>query len=768
MPATLMRHWQQLLGLNNASENALDQLRDVLQQLASPQSDLPPSVQRVLHGLPDVIARVQASEQHHRAELAMYTQQLHARNDEIRKLRQRLHEIEAAASRDAQAMPAVEQAQRIHMLEKRQGALDQHAIVSIADADGNISDANEMFCRISGYTLDELVGRNHRIVNSGLHPRGFFEQMWQTISRGEIWRGEICNRNKSGALYWVAATIVPSLDAQGRPSEYIAVRTDITHRKRVEESLARFGKRLELATGSAGIGVWEWIIREDRVECDPLVRRQFDLPGDGTATPPEALMQRIHPDDRPAVEQALEWAICSGETFKANFRVIDGQGRVRHLHSAATLTHNTEGQSDRLVGVVVDVTATREAENALREAKEAAEAASRAKSEFLANMSHEIRTPMNGIIGMTDLVLDSALDEEQRNHLLIVKSSSESLLTIINDILDFSKIEAGKLQIDPLPFRLGQLVTDTLRSLALRAAQKRIDLVADIAPDLPCVLIGDPGRVRQVLLNLVGNAIKFTHTGEVVVQVRAEAVSNGRAQVHIAVRDTGIGISPQKQARIFDPFSQADSSTTRNYGGTGLGLTISRQLVALMGGDIELHSTPGVGSTFTVSLPMAVVDAASTSAAQPVPVAALANTATAPTPDQAVAGSPAAKLRPRTLQVLLVEDQAINQKLITSLMTRWGHDVTLAHNGSEAVELALAADFDVVFMDMQMPVMDGLEATRRIRAQEQALKRRPLHIIAMTANAMSGDEQICLDAGMNDYISKPISQPTLLQRLQGL
>jgi PAS domain S-box-containing protein len=775
-------------------------------------------------------------------------------------------------------------------LDNRQFALDQHAIVSIADIDGNICYANDMFCQISGYSLDELLGQNHRMINSGLHPKSFFERLWATITAGRVWRGEICNRNKGGQLYWVSATIVPSLDDQGQVIEYIAIRTDITHRKQTEETLGRFGKRLELATASAGIGVWEWALRTQTVECDAQTLKNFDLLGQDRVTSPETFMARVHPEDKVRIQDELLEAIRGGPPFDANFRVVTHSGHVRYLHGAATLVHDSQGKPDRLLGVSLDITSTKVSEQALRDAKETAEAANRAKSEFLANMSHEIRTPMNGIIGMTDLVLDSELDDDQRGYLQIVKSSSESLLTIINDILDFSKIEAGKLFIDQVPFNLDRLVTDTLRSMALRAEQKQIDLVADVAADLPSEFCGDPGRMRQVLVNLVGNAIKFTQVGEVVVRVAATATVDDRTTVTIAVRDTGIGIAAEKQAHIFDAFSQEDSSTTRNFGGTGLGLTISRQLISLMGGHIWLQSTPGVGSTFTVEVPLTVINTSPAAPhptharlggrrvlvmdhnetnrrifdqllrrwgmdvtvtdsaaigreylererfdlmildaqmpevdgfamasdlrsnppahgvpptvmltsnplkgdaqrslqlslvgffAKPLPPAELLvalQRALAQSEDNASTPRPRALITrhqiredTRSLNVLLVEDQPVNQKLMTSLMKRWGHAVTLAHNGSEAVEMATGANrFDVVFMDMQMPVMDGLEATRRIRAMEQAQQRQPVHIIAMTANAMSGDEQACLDAGMNDYISKPISTPALLERLQAL
>jgi signal transduction histidine kinase/ActR/RegA family two-component response regulator len=405
------------------------------------------------------------------------------------------------------------------------------------------------------------------------------------------------------------------------------------------------------------------------------------------------------------------------------------------------------------------VTEREDGREALERALVAAEAANRVKSEFLANMSHEIRTPMNGVLGTIDLMLDTPLDDRQRQYGTIVKRSAESLITIINEILDFSRIEAGKLAVESLPCDVRQCVREAVATLELRAREKGLPIDIEIDPAVPLMVLSDAVRLRQVLLNLIGNAVKFTQLGRVVVRCEPQAIEPSRDSdadpvLHFTVIDTGIGIAAEKQQSIFDAFSQEDGSITRRYGGTGLGLTISRRLVELMRGRIWVESAVGQGSRFHFTIRAGAVTApVSTASAQPEGLPAAASATPLEGPQSSAA----------PLRILVAEDNPTNQTLLRMILERDGHVVVVANHGREAVARYGEGGFDLVLMDMQMPEMDGLDATRAIRTLEAEQGMAAVTILAITANAMQGDRERCLEAGMNDYLSKPV-RPVDLKR----
>jgi two-component system, sensor histidine kinase and response regulator len=647
---------------------------------------------------------------------------------------------------------------------------------------------------------------------------------------------------------------------------------------------------IALAEKAAGFGLWEMDLETNVVRGSEAWAAMEECPDGVTGMSADIVRKVVHPDDKHLLEERAAHSFKTGDPYMVDFRIVPKEGVVRWRRSMARVVFE-DGKPKRIIGASIDT--TRE-----HETIEAAQASSRAKSEFLANMSHEIRTPMNGVIGMTELVLETDLTGDQRECLTTVRASADSLLTIINDILDFSKIEAGRLELDPVPFNLRELIEEMLRSLALAAHAKGLELACDVARDVPSHVVGDPVRIRQILTNLTGNAIKFTHTGEVVVGVAV--IPGGRRrepQLRFTVRDTGVGIPEDKQALIFDPFSQADGSTTRRFGGTGLGLTISARLVQAMKGTLTVESEVGKGSAFhfQVHLPPAadpervpppapavagvevlVVDDNATNRrilvellhawglrptavsgvsdalahltragaeGRPVPlvltdshmpgadgftlateikrVPTLADAVVlmltsgdhqddlrrcreigvaayltkpvrqtelrsaiakalqarksppeasrpAPAPTAAaVAPHQAAPIRTGELRrVLVVEDNPTNQKLAVAILTKEECHATVAESGRHAVDLFrdCGDSFDLILMDVQMPGMDGLETTGAIRQMEKPGRRIP--IVAVTARAMQGDRDRCLEAGMDDYLAKPLHPAELVALLR--
>ncbi len=620
-------------------------------------------------------------------------------------------------------------------------------VIFQTDWEGSWLYLNPAWTEITGFSLGKSIGTN--ILNY-VHPddqQRHYEMSLPLMKKADArCRHEVRFVTKDGGFRWFEVYAWPALDERGNIIGAMGTLNDITVRRDAEDKLReqlhfnqmlietlpnpmffkdREGRYLGVNKSweayfgvqrEACVGKHDTELMAGR-DCDGALHQQRDT---------ELLQQ-------PGM-QSYEASIGCGE-----------EKRDAVFYKATFL--NIDGSVAGIIGVVTDISERKRYERELEQAKELAEAASQAKSEFLANMSHEIRTPMNGILGMTEIALGTELDAQQREYLSMVKVSAESLLTIINDILDFSKIEAGKLAINEEDFDLREALDGIVRSLAVRAKEKGLSLTCEVASNIPHYIRSDPVRVGQVVVNLLGNAIKFTDQGSVAASVSLEQVNAQGMQLQFEIRDTGIGIAPDKLAIIFDSFSQADTSTTRKYGGTGLGLTISGRLAQMMGGKIWVESTPGQGSVFRFTLHCAFADqeAAEKKARQVVVLNASAG-------------------EQRSGRILLAEDNLINQAVASNLLRQRGYALTIANNGREAVQRYQESVFDIVLMDVQMPEMSGFEATAALRAL-QAMSGTPIPIVAMTAHAMQGDEQKCLDMGMDAYISKPINSAKLFALL---
>ncbi len=451
----------------------------------------------------------------------------------------------------------------------------------------------------------------------------------------------------------------------------------------------------------------------------------------------------VHPEDLPSLDAAVRASTRATEALRFEYRLRRHDGRYRWMVSRSVARHLPGSVSVGFVGSSIDITECKEAEASMRIAKETAEAASRAKSEFLANMSHEIRTPMNGILGMTELALDTELSPRQREYIGMVKSSADSLLTVINDILDFSKIEAGKLSLDPTPFVLRETLEETLQTLALRAHSKGLELAGRIAPEIPDELIGDVGRLRQVIVNLVGNAIKFTDHGEVVVMIEPERVDDQEVILRVSVSDTGIGIPRAKLKAIFEPFEQVDGSTTRRFGGTGLGLPISSKLVELMGGRVWVESELDRGSTFHFTATLR------------------------PQPPEIRKASPATQPSLSSRSILVVDDSAINRRILEEVLSSWGARTLAVANGQAALDVlrfaaASGKPFDAALIDGMMPEMDGVTLAAQV-LKDPAIAGVPL-LLLTSAGGLNGN-QSCKELGFAAFMTKPVRQSDLLEAL---
>jgi PAS domain S-box-containing protein len=619
--------------------------------------------------------------------------------------------------------------------------------VITVDRDGTILEFNASAERIYGWSRDEIVGQNIRVL-IGNEEKSAQVGLLRSLETGEISAGaasaDVTGRRKDGS-------IVPIRRAVGharldKRDLFVCFITDISERRAMEQALAASEQQFRSLIGNIpGIsyrslagGDQQLVFISDAVER-VTGYTSADFLG---VKPRRNFAALIHAADRVRVSTEIATALGEDRPYLVEYRLLHADGSTRWLWENGTPVRGDDGELQWLDGVVLDITERRVMEEALRDAKDKAEQAAAARASFVANMSHEIRTPMNSILGFTDVLLDGELPAGQRRHLDTIRSSGRSLLRLLNEILDTAKLEKGAVELEQNDYNLLSLIDELSSTLAANARAKGLHVDVQYDPALPTCLRGDELRVRQVLTNLLDNAIKFTAKGSVT--LRAELKDE---QLHFAVSDTGIGIAPERLAAIFEPFTQADASMTRRFGGTGLGTTISKQLVELMDGRIWAESEPGQGTTFHVVLPLVLARFA---------------------PQQPRMRT-AAALPP--LRVLVADDVPQNLELLQLLLARRGHTMTSASDGAAVVELAAREEFDVILMDFQMPTIDGLSATRLIREQAGAAGRRRVPIIAMTASVLDEHRRASVDAGMDGFASKPVDWFTLsheIARVLGL
>jgi PAS domain S-box-containing protein len=518
----------------------------------------------------------------------------------------------------------------------------------------------------------------------------------------------------------------------------------LAERKRTAQLLEESELRFRILTRATNEAVWDWNMESNSVWWNRNVQTLFGYDEEAVGIASEWRDQNVHPDDRERIVTSLRGRVQHNEDFwSGEYRFRRADGSYADIFDRGYILRDHNGRAIRMIGSMMDVT-KRKREMELARARDAALESARLKSQFLANMSHEIRTPMNSIIGMTDILLHTDLTSEQREFMEIVRMSGESLLTIINDILDFSKIEAGKLKFEMLDFEPRTAVEDVISMLLEQTHAKKLQLSSCVDPDVPRGVCGDPGRLRQVLTNLVSNAIKFTSRGEIKVRATKETESDTHVVLRFEVADTGIGVPEEARACLFQPFSQVDPSTTRKYGGTGLGLAICKQLVNLMGGQIGCDSIPEKGSTFWFTARFE----------KPIRTAVLSGISSDADPKAVDARRQMPATTRHRKRVLIAEDNPFNQKVVLRQVREMGFGADAVANGIEVVEALNRISYDLVLMDCQMPEMDGYECSAEIRRREDNMKHVP--IIAMTAHVMKEDRDKCLAAGMDDFLSKPV------------
>ncbi len=739
--------------------------------------------------------------------------------------------------------------------------LNKNAIIARTDTAGNITYVNDLFCEISGYEVEELIGKNHRMINSGIHSKDFFKNMWDTISSGKIWRGEIRNRAKDGSLYWVDSTLLPIKDHFGKTKEYLAIRYNITDKKETEYLYNETQK-------IAKIGGWVLNVNTMETQWTDETYKIHELEI-GTKVNASQGISFYEEEERPKLEQYITTCINEGTPFESDFKFITAKGNKRWVHSKGTPEFDLNGKVIRLFGTFQDITEQKKLEQELKDsnrkldlahegtglgiwtwkiqeqkikfdkrlaamlgyeaidheisesqwelfvhrddlkqcktdlknylekktnryenihrmrhknghwvfvmdrgrfsewdaygnptqitgtyiditklkkAQQEAKQAEVAKSEFLANMSHEIRTPLNGIIGMAQLLQTSDFNNEQQEMIDTVSSSSETLLSLVNDILDISKIESGKIELEKVNFNLHDCIKEAAHLLDAKASQNNTYIQNEFPQKEPLWFIGDVTRIRQIIINYLANAVKFTKNGKITIGYKVVSQNQKNSWVKIYVKDTGVGIPKEAESKLFKSFVQADSSITRKFGGTGLGLAICSKLAQLMKGKVSFESELHIGSTFYVEIPLKPG------------VPETRQFETIKNADRTTA-----KEYPHN--ILVAEDNEVNQRVINLLLKRLGYNPTLVATGVEVLEELKKKEenhYSIILMDMQMPELDGVSATKKVI---QIYGNKAPKIIALTANAFNSDKEKCLAAGMVDFLQKPLKKETLAKTL---
>jgi len=620
-------------------------------------------------------------------------------------------------------------------------------IIFFKDINGVYLGCNPPFAEFVGRSRDEIVGATDYDLFNKEIADFFREHDHRMLELCKSRRNEEWITYPDGRKILLDTLKTPYRGPDGTLIGLLGISRDITEHKQAEEMLRQATDRLTLAARAGGVGIWDYDVVNDKLVWDDQMFSLYGITQDQFGGAYAAWQAGLHPEDRLIGDEEIQRALRGEKDFNTEFRVVWLDGTIHNIRALALVQRDASGQPLHMIGTNWDITAQKLAEAELNEtnrrleaATAQAETANAAKGTFLSNMSHEIRTPMSGMLGMTGLLLETSLTERQRDYAEKIRTSGESLLAVLNDILDFSRMEAGKLHIEIVPFSLNEVISNVVNIFESQAAEKKIMINTFIDTELPANLLGDSQRMTQVIANLMGNAIKFTVAGYIQLGVRVRRRTETDVELELSVQDTGIGMTEEELSRLFTAFSQADASTTRRFGGSGLGLAISRQFVELMGGTILAESTPGKGSLFTVVLSF-LIDSG------------IGRTKLLRRPDMP-------KVRFTDVRALVVEDHEINREIVVELLWQAGIKADIAINGIEAVEMVRASDYDILFMDIQMPEMDGLTATRKIRnLGREGVDRLP--IMALSSHAMVGDREKSLAAGMNDHLTKPINPDVL-------